>query len=122
MMDNDLSDLKAGDLVVECGRYGFAYNIVRVDRVTPTQAVIGNKKFRLSGGYEVGSGNQYSRISISRAPHLFAKAKQVRAERGLKDGFQFSRDGVERARKAADFAEAILREMGQWDAPIADNT
>jgi len=63
-MSDNLSDLKPSDTVVLCGRYGVGYRVVKVDLVTATQAIIGNSKFRLDGGTEIG-GDKWSRTSIS---------------------------------------------------------
>jgi hypothetical protein len=48
-----LESLKAGDEVMVPSRYG-APSILRVDRVTPTQVVVGSEKYRKSNGYRVG--------------------------------------------------------------------
>ena len=119
MIGEDMSGLKAGDFVVRCGEYG-DYRIVAVDRVTPTQAVLGTAKYRLTNGYEIGGASPWRKNSISRAPHLFLKAKQKCAENGLRGPFTLSRAGVEKARKAAAYAEAVLRETGQWDVPVSE--
>lgn len=110
----DLCDLKAGDHVVVVSPYGSGYTVAVVDRVTPTQIVVGGCKYNKAMGREVGSSGWASSI-ITIAPHLFVEAKKQKADKGIRQGYSFNKGGVERARAAADYAEKILREIGRWD-------
>jgi hypothetical protein len=115
MLGEDFSTLTEGSKVVICGGYGTDYQIVKIDRLTKTQVVIGNSKFRRDSGNEIGVDG-YSRRSISVAPHLFIRAKQQRARALMNDQVDLTQDGVTRLRSAADYAEKVLREMGKWEA------
>ena len=53
-MAEDLSSLKVGDKVIICGRYGVK-KVVMIDKITKTQIVIGNLRFRKSNGTQVGN-------------------------------------------------------------------
>jgi hypothetical protein len=52
-----LIEVKAGDkLIAKSGYYG-AGNLVTVDRVTPTQIVIGSSRYSKASGRMMGDGN-----------------------------------------------------------------
>lgn len=113
--------LKPGDAVVIVGRYG--YQTAKIGSVTPTQIVTeGGSCFRRKNGKMVGN-TDWVRVRISVDPADFLRARAEYADRQLHRGFLFTRAGVMKARVAADFAEAVLREMGKWDgepAPVRE--
>jgi hypothetical protein len=114
MSANDLSKLSPGMEVVI--HYGAAhYSIAKVERVTSTQIIIGVARFRKNGGVEIGiSGWSYRRLTLD--PDAFASARQQKAQNMLAKSHTFTRQGVEQARAAADYAETILREDGKWES------
>ena len=63
----NLNELKAGDLVINhCGNYSLP-RVVRIDRLTPTQIIIGNTRFpRNVGDYACAiGGSRWTQNSIS---------------------------------------------------------
>ena len=58
----DLKDLVAGDDVIVSGMYN--RRIAKVDKVTKTQIVVNNARFRRDSGWQCGS-NSWDRKSIS---------------------------------------------------------
>ena len=56
-------NLKAGDeVVVPSTGWSNEEYIRKVDRITKTQIVIGDSKFRITNGYEVGASGYHNRI------------------------------------------------------------
>lgn len=74
-MNDWLQNLKAGDKVIES--YGFnEVRLVPVERVTPTQVIVGNTKYKRTTGYMVG-GDSWCRNSIREAtPELADQARR----------------------------------------------
>lgn len=63
MSENWTQSLKAGDEVVVTGRFYGHDRLARVDRVTATQIVVGNERFRRDSGRRVGdSGYAFAYI------------------------------------------------------------
>lgn len=58
----ELKDLKAGDDVLVTGRS--CRRITKIDKVTKTQIVVNNARFRRDSGWQCG-GDSWSRKSIS---------------------------------------------------------
>jgi len=119
-MTEDFSHLTEGSLVVVCGGYGSSFSIAKIDRITKKQALIGIRRFWLKSGSEVGGG-RYNGQSISLEPHLFLKARQQRATGMLAAASPLTRAGVTQARAAADYAEKVLREMGEWEPKVIND-
>lgn len=58
-----LADIKAGDTVYRNGGYMTSYMKLTVDKVTPTQIVCGNGRFRRDSGAMIGDSS-YSRAVL----------------------------------------------------------
>jgi hypothetical protein len=68
--------LKAGDRVIVASGY-YGESLATVDRVTATQVVVGNSKYRKCNGYLVG-GDSWSRHRIDEAtPERVAKIRRA---------------------------------------------
>lgn len=64
-MRDDLNAVQAGDELLCHSGYGSQQVLARVDRVTPTQIVIGNSRYRRADGYRVGdTGYGRGRVTI----------------------------------------------------------
>lgn len=60
---SSLNDVKPGDILVECTRNHIS--VVTVSKVTPTQIVCGNKRYRKKDGYLVGRDAwNYGKVDI----------------------------------------------------------
>ena len=119
-MTEDFSHLTEGSLVVVCGGYGSSFSIAKIDRITKKQALIGIRRFWLKSGFEVG-GEKFNGAALSLEPHLFLKSRQQRATRLLASAFPLTREGVTRARTAADYAEKVLRDMDEWEPKVIND-
>jgi hypothetical protein len=106
-----LSDVKAGDEVIMIqyvlGRSPARQTIVTVDRVTETQIIVGNQRFRRKDGAAVGD----SRLSWT-APWIEANTDEGR-ERVAKSRAKWA----EHDRREAIFA--LLRKISFSDLPTS---
>ena len=62
---SDLQSLKEGDQVLIYIGVGAEPGIRKIDRLTPTQVVIGNDKFNRKTGEKIGSQDRWSRTRIA---------------------------------------------------------
>lgn len=108
----ELGTISVGDVVVVAGRY--ECRLSKVERLTPTQAVVDGHRYRLDNGLRIG-GYDWRQDYISTQPKDILRAKQQLAQSELRVAFSLSRAGVDRARAVADYAEEVLREMSQWE-------
>ena len=80
-MKESLENIKVGDVVIERSRWRIA--LAKVTKVTATQVVIGEKRYRKKDGYLVGSkGSWYrSRISLPKESEI----EELRAQKFIED-------------------------------------
>jgi len=55
-----LESVKAGDVLLISSHFKTADRLEKVDRVTKTQVVIGNSKYRVSNGLAIGYGSEWN--------------------------------------------------------------
>jgi len=86
-----LESVKAGDLLLISSRFRSYDTLLKVDRVTKTQVVIGNNKYRISDGKEIGCSDRWNipRASIPTGEQIeniqFSKNKKLLIEKLQKD-------------------------------------
>ena len=80
-MRESLENVKVGDMVIERSRWRIA--VAKVTRVTATQVVIGENKYRKKDGYLVGSTGRWypSRISLPKESEI----EELRAQKFIED-------------------------------------
>ena len=85
-MDNKsewLANLKPGDQVIVHWSHYDQYSIANVERITPTQIVISNTKFRRSNGWRIG-GNEWATTYIQEPTQdLLEKAETIRLQKSM---------------------------------------
>jgi hypothetical protein len=60
MNKHSLETVKAGDVLLISGHFKSDDRLEKVDRVTKTQVVIGNTKFRMVDGYAIGYAGSWN--------------------------------------------------------------
>jgi hypothetical protein len=60
MNKHSLETVKAGDVLLISGHFQSDDRLEKVDRVTKTQVVIGNTKFRMVNGYAIGYAGSWN--------------------------------------------------------------
>ena len=64
-MSDDFSAVQIGDELLCHSGYGSQQVLARVDRVTPTQIVIGHSRYRRADGYRIGdTGYGRGRVTV----------------------------------------------------------
>ena len=113
----DLSALKVGDTVVfRSGYPGRGYEVRKVERVTSMHIKLEGwvDKFRIRDGRQVGDTSWYG-WKIDTAPDAMLRARESFAIAKLTKGYGLTRESIDRMRRDADEAEAVLRELGKWE-------
>lgn len=72
-MNDDLKALKAGDLCAIRGQYGAGHTIEAITKVTQTQIVIGNSRYKRTTGKLCGSSRYSSRYVVLVTPKIQAE-------------------------------------------------
>jgi hypothetical protein len=60
-MSNELENLNVGDLFAISYGYG-SFRLARVERVTPTQVIVGTERFHKKNGSKVGVGSSWNPV------------------------------------------------------------
>lgn len=113
----DLSALKVGDTVVlRGGITGREYRVRKVTRITERHVLIDgwDRKFHIRNGHEVGSP-QWRGWTIDTVPDAMLRARESFTIAKLTNGYGLTRESIDRMRRDADEAEAVLRELGKWE-------
>ena len=106
----DCKHLKPGDRVVVGGRGAFFIpTIATVDRITATQVIVGNNRFRRDDGHLVGCHFWDSRY-ISDSPQAFRYAEHTLILHELTKNWRVTAENVAKLRSLADRMEAWLKE------------
>lgn len=109
-----LSSIKEGDTVAVGGSF-YGYGLAVVDRVTPTQLVIGASRYRRKDGYRRGDSSwDTAHIERPDAPHVVADIAEKRRIQ--------LRANVERAARSAsaeslEAALAVLKATKNAETP-----
>lgn len=86
-----LESVKAGDLLLISSHFRSDDKLLKVDRITKTQVVIGNNKYRISDGRAIGYGGEWNipRASIPTDEQIeniqFSQNKKMLIEKLQKD-------------------------------------
>lgn len=110
-----LAGLKPGDfVVVDLSRYGATTAVRRqIDRLTPTQIVVGQDRFRRSDGKGIGySADRFcsapSIVSPEQGARLMAKMRRQKVMADLRQGCQMTVEDIARMRVLLDEASKLL--------------
>ena len=107
---SDLANLKPGDHVVVCGRFG--QHVDTVKKVGKIHIFLEEDscRFRIDNGRQVNADTWWPRY-ISINANDFVRAKKTK----LREWQLETRSIIKAMRTKCDMAEGLLREIGEWE-------